>query len=176
MSLTLHTTLGDLRIDLSLSTPNLSSNFLALAASGAYTGSNFHRVVKGFMAQAGAPAGSGGKGGEAAVGGTMADEFSPSLRHSGRGTLSMANSTRDTNASQFFICFAAAPHLDGQSCVIGSVIGGGATLDAIEAAVVEGKKFRPCSDIVIRAVTIHANPFAELSAAAAESESAHAVH
>ena len=169
MSLTLHTTLGDILIELSLLTPVLSSNFMALAASGAYDGSLFHRVVSGFMAQGGAPCGSGGKGGEAAIGGLLADEFAPTLRHTGRGTLSMATSARDSNGAQFFIAFAAAPHLDGASCVIGAVIGGGAALNALEAIKVEGKKFKPSppETAVITSVTIHANLFAEKDAAAA---------
>jgi len=163
MSLTLHTSLGDLKIELSLLTPSLSSNFIALAASGAYDGSLFHRVVHGFIAQGGAP-GFTCKGGESSVGGLLPDEFAPSLRHTGRGTVSFATSTRDSIGSQFFIAFNAAPHLDGQSCVIGSVIGGSAVLDALENVKVEGKKFKPSVDVCIDSVTIHANPFADKAA------------
>lgn len=160
MSVTLHTSLGDLKLELSLETPRLSENFIALCASGAYDGSLFHRVVASFIAQGGAPAGAGGKGGEAAAGGLLPDEFAPALRHAGRGTLSMANSARDSNGAQFFIAFAAAPHLDGQSCVIGAVIGGADVLDALERVPVAGKKFRPVDDVVIRGATVHANPWA----------------
>jgi len=160
MSVTLHTSLGDLKVELSLETPRLSENFLALCASGAYDGSLFHRVVAGFVAQGGAPAGSGGKGGEAAGGGLLPDEFAPALRHAGRGTLSVANAAKDANGAQFYVAFAAAPHLDGQSCVIGAVIGGAAVLDALEAVPVAGKKFRPVDDVVITSATVHANPFA----------------
>lgn len=162
MSLTLHTTLGDLKIELSPLTPTLSANFLALAASGAYDGTLFHRVVAGFIAQGGAPAGSGGRGGAAAGGGTLPDEFAPALRHAGRGTLSMAkrDAARDGNGAQFFIALAPAPHLDGASCVIGAVIGGAAVLDALEAVPVAGKAFRPVADVAVTRVTIHANPFA----------------
>ena len=164
MSVTLHTTLGDLKLELSLATPVLSANFLALCACGAYDGSPFHRVVRGFIAQAGAPAGAGGKGGEAAAGGLLRDEFAPALRHAGRGTLSMANAAPDANGSQFFIAFAPAPHLDGQSCVIGAVVGGARVLDALEAVPVEGKKFRPAAEVRVERVTVHANPFAVPSA------------
>lgn len=160
MSVTLHTSLGDLKVELSELTPRLSENFMALCASGAYTNSLFHRVVSGFIAQGGAPEGSNGKGGASASGDLLADEFAPSLRHTGRGTLSMANSAANTNAAQFFIAFAAAPHLDGQSCVIGSVIGGADVLNKLEAVPVAGKKFRPVDDVVIQGVSIHANPWA----------------
>ena len=65
MSVTLHTTLGDLKLEIFCDTaPRTSFNFLALAASGAYDGTIFHRNIKQFMIQGGAPKGSNGKGGE----------------------------------------------------------------------------------------------------------------
>eukprot|EP00435_Cladocopium_sp_Y103_P070926 s436_g36.t1 len=51
------------------------------------------------------------------------------LRHAKRGLLSMANSGRDTNGSQFFILFKPAHHLNGKHCVFGELVEGQATLD-----------------------------------------------
>jgi len=53
---------------------------LALAASGYYNGTIFHRNMRGFMLQGGDPSGT-GKGGESIWGGHFADEFHPDLKH-----------------------------------------------------------------------------------------------
>ena len=53
MAVTLHTQLGDLKVELRCDTaPRCSFNFLALAASGTYDGTPFHRLMPGFMVQA----------------------------------------------------------------------------------------------------------------------------
>ena len=60
MAVTLHTQLGDLKVELRCDTaPRCSFNFLALAASGTYDGTPFHRLMPGFMVQGGDPAGTG---------------------------------------------------------------------------------------------------------------------
>ena len=100
--------------------PNTVNNFVALARDGFYDDTTFHRVIKDFMAQAGDPTGT-GRGGP---GYRFADEFHPSLRHTGPGILSMANAGPNTNGSQFFICFAATPWLDGKHAVFGKVTEG----------------------------------------------------
>merc|ERR1719240_2005185 len=98
-----------------------------------YQGAKFHRIIAGFMAQGGDFELGDGRGGESIYGGKFSDEQPGlALRHAKRGLLSMANSGRDTNGSQFFILFKAAHHLNGKHCVFGEMVEGDATLDAIE--------------------------------------------
>ncbi|KAL6855297.1 Peptidyl-prolyl cis-trans isomerase cyp10 [Amphichorda felina] len=166
MSVTLHTSLGDIKIEVFCeSVPKAAENFLALCASGYYDASPFHRLIPGFMAQTGAPAKptpENPKGGHSIWGGTFDDEIRPALRHAARGMVSMANKGPGTNGSQFFITFDKAPHLDGLNTVFGKVIGdeGLATLAKMEAVEVD-KKNRPKESFRIESVTIHANPLAE---------------
>jgi peptidylprolyl isomerase len=92
-----------------------------------YDGVVFHRVIDGFMAQTGDPTGT-GRGGS---GQKLAAEFSRE-RHR-RGTVSMARSqSPDSADSQFFICFADSPWLDGQYTVWGAVIAGMENVDKIK--------------------------------------------
>merc|ERR1712183_1163048 len=98
-----------------------------------YKGAKFHRVIPGFMCQGGDFELGDGRGGESIYGGKFADEAGGlALRHAKRGLLSMSNSGKDTNGSQFFILFKAAHHLNGKHCVFGEMVEGDATLDAIE--------------------------------------------
>jgi peptidyl-prolyl cis-trans isomerase-like 3 len=158
MSFTLQTSLGSLKVELlTEAAPRNCESFLALLASGFYTGTLFHRSIAGFMIQGGDPSGSGKELGESVWGGPLEGEASPALKHSSRGMVSMCASPGG-NGSQFFITYAPAPHLDGESTVVGRVIGGEDTLKAMEAAEV-GKKSRPLVDIRITGVVVHANPF-----------------
>jgi cyclophilin family peptidyl-prolyl cis-trans isomerase len=100
--------------------PLTVENFINLARSGYYDGTTFHRVIPGFMAQGGDPTGTGSGG----PGYTFGDEFSAARRHDGPGVLSMANAGPRTNGSQFFITYAATPHLDGKHSVFGRVSSG----------------------------------------------------
>ncbi|GLE00730.1 hypothetical protein PINS_up009518 [Pythium insidiosum] len=153
MSVTLHTTLGDLKIEVFCDTaPRTAENFLALCASGGYDGTRFP--------SGGDPTGT-GKGGETIWGGKMDDEFHPQNRHNCRGIVSMANNGPNTNRQQFFITYAKQQHLNNVYTVFGKVIDGMEVLDAMEKAPVNAKN-RPLKDIVIERVTIHANPIAEL--------------
>ncbi|RCI11779.1 hypothetical protein L249_7146 [Ophiocordyceps polyrhachis-furcata BCC 54312] len=151
MSVTLHTSLGDLKIEIFCeSVPKTAENFLALCASGYYNGSPFHRLIPQFMS------------GTSIWSTAFDDEIRPSLTHASRGIVSMANKGPATNGSQFFITFDKAPHLDGLNTVFGRLIGDEAlaTLANIEAVAVDAKN-RPKVPFCIDRVTIHANPLAD---------------
>ena len=124
----IHTDVGDLLIDLFADrAPRTVNNFAFLARDNFYDGVIFHRVIAGFMAQGGDPTGTGSGG----PGYTFPDEFHPTLRHDGRGVLSMANAGPNTNGSQFFITHVATPWLDDKHSVFGRLAEGEDVLRAI---------------------------------------------
>lgn len=99
----MHTNMGDISMRLFKEyTPNTVDNFVKLAESGKYNNCIFHRVIKDFMIQGGDYENSDGTGGKSASGGKFEDEFCDKLVNL-RGSVSMANSGKDTNGSQFFI-------------------------------------------------------------------------
>ena len=116
--------------------PMTVNNFVFLARQGYYDGTVFHRVINDFMAQGGDPTATGSGG----PGYSFGDEFHPSLRHSKRGILSMANAGPNTNGSQFFIIHRATPHLDNKHAVFGELIEGEDVLMAIPARDPSNKK------------------------------------
>lgn len=118
---TIKTEKGDIRLlFFDDEAPMTVNNFVFLARQGFYDGCTFHRVIPGFMAQAGDPTGTGSGG----PGYTFPDEFSPYLSHDSAGILSMANAGPDTNGSQFFLTYAPQAHLDGRHSIFGKVVDG----------------------------------------------------
>ncbi len=113
--LKLDTTAGSIVIDMYPDVaPGHVKNILGLANAGFYNGIVFHRVIKGFVIQAGCPAGVGTGG----PGYTIDQEFNEKKHVA--GTLSMAR-TNDPNSagSQFFLCLGDVPNLDNQYTVFG---------------------------------------------------------
>ena len=106
--------------------PNHVNNFIELAKKGFYDGTTFHRVIPGFMIQGGDPNSKEmdrSKHGTGSPGYTLKAEFNDKPHK--RGALSMARSGHpDSAGSQFFICVADAPFLDGQYTVFGEVVSG----------------------------------------------------
>lgn len=107
--------------------PKTVARIKELARQGFYDGTPFHRVIPNFMAQGGDPTGTGTGG----SGRRLEAEFS-AAKHV-RGTVSMARASDVNSAdSQFFICFAPAPHLDGQYTIFGQVVEGMEFVDRIK--------------------------------------------
>lgn len=127
---TLYMDLKDGRVVIAMR-PDLAPKTVArikeLVREGFYDGLTFHRVIEGFMAQTGDPKGDGTGG----SGQKLPAEFSDA--HHVRGTVSMARAADPNSAdSQFFICFAPAPHLDGQYTIWGQVVSGMEYVDDIK--------------------------------------------
>lgn len=115
----LHTTRGDitlrLRPDLA---PQSVNSFVFLVREGFYNGCTFHRVLPGFVAQAGDPTGTGTGG----PGYRLPDELSEEPFEA--GAVGMANAGPGTNGSQFFIVLAPATHLNGRYTLFAQVEAG----------------------------------------------------
>ncbi|MBI5515189.1 MAG: peptidylprolyl isomerase [Deltaproteobacteria bacterium] len=132
----LETDAGRLVLDLTeAETPTTVNSFVFLARNRYFDGIAFHRVLDGFVAQAGDPNtlqdnrarwGTGGPGYGFGL------EVVPSLRFDARGVLGMARSSSpNSNGSQFFITLAPTQSLNGMYTVFGRVLEGDAVLDRI---------------------------------------------
>lgn len=145
-------------------TPITVANFVSLAEGDSpfvsdnykekkyYDGLTFHRVMKDFMIQGGDPLGNGSGG----PGYKFKDEFVDSLKHTGKGILSMANPGPNANGSQFFITHKATPWLDGKHTVFGEVVVGIPVVDTIAGVKVLPPN-KPEVDVVMNTVEIIRN-------------------
>jgi cyclophilin family peptidyl-prolyl cis-trans isomerase len=152
---TITTNKGTIEIAFGNATPNTVKNFGTLANSQFYNGVRFHRVIKGFMIQAGDPLskdinqqaawGTGGPGYK------FNDELTGNEQYP-QGTVAMANAGPNTNGSQFFIVTAnpGAP-LPPNYTVFGKVTKGLDVALAIEN-VATNSSDRPLEDIIIEKV------------------------
>ncbi len=128
--------------------PNTVASFVDLARKGFYDGTIFHRVVPGFVIQGGDPTGTGMGG----PGYTIKAEFNK--RKHVAGTVAMARTADpDSAGSQFYVCLAPAPNLDGSYTVFGQVVEG---MDAVQAigVVATDRDDRPLEKIAIKKVSI----------------------
>jgi peptidyl-prolyl cis-trans isomerase B (cyclophilin B) len=146
----LETTAGTITLEMRPDkAPQHVRNFLRLAVAGAYDGTAFHRVVRGFVIQAGSmnsrkeplseP--------QQKIVGTLQPEFND-IAHV-KGTLSMARGDEPSSAStSFFICTAPSPGLDRVYTAFGRVVDGMAVVEAIEGVDVDGETPRQRVEIV----------------------------
>ncbi|MBA2556271.1 MAG: peptidylprolyl isomerase [Chloroflexi bacterium] len=144
---TIETTAGAMTAELyPQDAPRAVNNFVFLAREGYYDEVIFHRVIPGFMIQAGDPTGT-GRGGP---GYTFQDE--PVKRTYSRGTLAMANAGPNTNGSQFFVMHADYG-LPPSYTIFGKLTGGEDVLDTI-AAGKTGSQDRPVEPIKIKTISV----------------------
>lgn len=171
MEATIHTNMGDIRLELfPEQAPNTVKNFTSLAkgerewtdpstgqqtSRPLYDGTIFHRVIDGFMIQGGDPLGTGTGG----PGYQFNDEIHPDLNFDKPYLLAMANAGKrmgkGTNGSQFFITVVPTPWLQGKHTIFGKVADQ-ASKDVVNAiiSVPTGANDRPASDVVIESVEI----------------------
>ena len=162
MEATLHTNLGDIRLELfaeqapatgekTWTDPRTKEQ----SNAPLYSGVIFHRVIPGFMIQGGDPLGTGTGG----PGYTFDDEIDPSLTFTQPYILAMANAGRrlgkGTNGSQFFITTAPTEWLQGKHTIFGEVADDASrqVVDAISAVSTDPRD-RPLEDVVITSVTV----------------------
>lgn len=167
MEATIHTNMGDIRLELfPEQAPNTVKNFTSLAkgerewtdpstgqqtSRPLYDGTIFHRVIDGFMIQGGDPLGRGTGG----PGYQFEDEIHPELNFNDPYVLAMANAGPGTNGSQFFITVAPTTWLYGKHTVFGKVVDDAskAVVDEI-AKVSTDMRDKPAEDVVIESVDV----------------------
>ena len=154
---TIHTTVGDIHLDLfPRECPKTVENFCVHARNGYYNGHLFHRVIRQFMIQTGDPLGT-GTGGESIWGGEFEDEISAKLKHDRPYTLSMANAGPNTNGSQFFVTVVPTPWLDNKHTVFGRVVRGMEVVQTISNVKTHPKTEKPYDDVSMVSISVR-NP------------------
>jgi peptidyl-prolyl cis-trans isomerase A (cyclophilin A) len=168
---TLHTTLGDIKVNLlGNHAPKTVANFVGLAsgtvewthpATGKvskdklYDGVIFHRIIEDFMIQGGDPLGQGTGG----PGFEFDDEIHPELNFNEPYVLAMANAGtrfgKGTNGSQFFITTVPTTWLQGKHTIFGQVADEASrdVVKKIEAVKKDGRD-KPIEDVTIKSITI----------------------
>ncbi len=159
------TNMGTMVVKLYSKTPKHRDNFAKLALSGYYNGILFHRVINGFMIQAGDPLSKDEtKKAQWGTGGpdyTIPAEFVPEYKHK-KGALAAArrgdaaNPYKESSGSQFYIVQSPenCAQLDGAYTVFGETIQGIATIDKI-AAVETGPRDVPVQPVKIVTIKLH---------------------
>ncbi len=105
--------------------PESVANFIKLAKKGFYDGLTFHRVIPGFLAQGGDPAGDGSGGPGYTIKGEFTENGVNNTQKHVKGAVAMARTgIPDSAGSQFYICLDAQPALDGKYAVFGQVVKG----------------------------------------------------
>ena len=141
--------------------PNTIENFKKLARQGFYDGTIFHRIIKGFMIQGGDPNSKDpakeNRYGEGGPGYQIKAEFNQHKHE--RGVISMARGPDpDSAGSQFFICLAPAPRLDGKYTTFGKLIKGDDVLEKIGNTPATknsmGEMSKPTKRVVIEKIDI----------------------
>jgi cyclophilin family peptidyl-prolyl cis-trans isomerase len=123
----LETERGALRIALRPDlAPQAVNSFVFLATEGYFDGCAFHRVVPGFIAQAGDPTGTG----RGTPGYRIEDELTD--ESFAAASVGMANAGSGSAGSQFFVALADLPHLDGRFTLFGQVEEGMGLLAGLE--------------------------------------------
>lgn len=146
----LETNYGNVVIQLYSDMPITTGNFEKLVKQGFYDGTISHRIIDGFMIQAGDPTGTGMGG----PGYKIKDEFT----HAGgnknnRGTISMANAGPNTGGSQFFINLVDNNYLDRKHPAFGEVVEGMDVVDKIAKVRVD-RNDKPLQKVEIIKATI----------------------
>ena len=127
--------------------PLAAERIRTLSAEGFYDNTPFHRVIHGFMAQGGDPTGTGTSGSKLP---DLKAEFTNKAKFE-RGTLGMARTMNPDSAnSQFFIMFAASPHLNGQYTIVGQVTEGMEYVDQLKRGSGAGGVVKD-PDIIVKA-------------------------
>jgi cyclophilin family peptidyl-prolyl cis-trans isomerase len=156
-SATIATEKGDIEVDLfTTDAPKATKNFVDLANKGFYDDVIFHRVIPGFVAQAG----DGQYGKKASLDASRVGTGGPGYKFEdepvhadyGRGAVAMANAGPNTNGSQFFICVAdLSGRLPKNYTIFGQVTKG---MDAVDKIVNAPRNSRDMPDAPVAMTTV----------------------